>query len=218
MSVAWYLRNLHSSTPCTVPTVKRTCVAAGVCACARARMDCRARANKKTTSANDDVQAVALCRWLVRLPMGAERQQLITIGCSVEILTLNRPAALNAINSTMLHELASYFGGLVDADKGLAKPAQPAPRVVIIRGEGRGFCGGLDLADTGGFADQDVNKSMSSQVCVVDGARSLTHAPHAEKPVAALRAHCAHAQVPATSDCRSSRRDVRWRSRAGAGC
>ena len=84
----------------------------------------------------------------------------------IETLSLNRPAALNAINSTMLHELTNYFGSLIEADKGLdasSSSLPPPPRVVIIRGEGKGFCGGLDLADTGGFADKNLYVSLSSQ-------------------------------------------------------
>jgi enoyl-CoA hydratase/carnithine racemase len=53
----------------------------------------------------------------------------------VEILSLNRPE-LNLVNPTMVDELTDYFASLhrrLDA------------RVVILRGNGRGFCGGAEL-------------------------------------------------------------------------
>jgi len=54
-------------------------------------------------------------------------------------LTLNRPDALNALNSTMVTELRDFFGGL---------PADRDTRVVVLRGAGRAFCAGLDLKES----------------------------------------------------------------------
>jgi enoyl-CoA hydratase/carnithine racemase len=53
-------------------------------------------------------------------------------------LTLNRPDRLNAITGPMLEALSA---ALVDADD------DPAVRVVIVTGAGKGFCSGLDLKD-----------------------------------------------------------------------
>ncbi len=55
---------------------------------------------------------------------------------AVEIVSLNRPAALNALNEEMVHGLRAYF---------LALAERPEVRVVVLRGEGRAFCAGLDL-------------------------------------------------------------------------
>jgi len=56
----------------------------------------------------------------------------------VATLTLNRPERLNAITGPML---AALSDALVDAD------ADPAVRVVVLTGAGRGFCSGLDLKE-----------------------------------------------------------------------
>jgi enoyl-CoA hydratase/carnithine racemase len=56
----------------------------------------------------------------------------------VATLTLNRPDRLNAISPTMLDELSRQLVAL-DAD--------PAVRVIVLTGAGRGFCSGLDLQD-----------------------------------------------------------------------
>jgi enoyl-CoA hydratase len=53
-------------------------------------------------------------------------------------LTLNRPEKRNAINIAMLEALDSAFN-LIEGDRQI--------RAVILRGEGRGFCSGLDLRD-----------------------------------------------------------------------
>lgn len=62
---------------------------------------------------------------------------------AVHWLTLNRPEALNSINTQMTGELSDYFGGLYhDRDC----------RGVVMRGAGRAFCAGLDIKAT---ADRD---------------------------------------------------------------
>jgi len=54
----------------------------------------------------------------------------------VDWLTLNRPEALNAIDTPMVTELRDYFGNLQeDRDT----------RIVVMQGAGRAFCAGLDI-------------------------------------------------------------------------
>ncbi len=53
-------------------------------------------------------------------------------------LTLNRPDALNAMNSTLVRELRQFFWEL---------PADTDTRVLVLRGAGRAFCAGLDLKE-----------------------------------------------------------------------
>jgi enoyl-CoA hydratase len=56
------------------------------------------------------------------------------IGC----LTLNRPERLNALSLEMLDELHSFLSRI---------KTRPEIRVLILTGEGRGFCSGFDLKD-----------------------------------------------------------------------
>jgi enoyl-CoA hydratase len=51
-------------------------------------------------------------------------------------LVLNRPQSLNAMSPTLIREVSDFFRGLFD---------DAATRVVVMRGEGRAFCAGLDL-------------------------------------------------------------------------
>jgi enoyl-CoA hydratase/carnithine racemase len=57
---------------------------------------------------------------------------------AIATLTLNRPERLNAITGPML---AALSDALVDAD------ADPAVRVIVLTGAGKGFCSGLDLKE-----------------------------------------------------------------------
>ena len=71
----------------------------------------------------------------------------ITIEGGVADVRLNRPDKLNAVDGAM-------FSGLVEAGESLK--TDPSVRAVVLSGEGRGFCAGLDFASfqamgTGGF-------------------------------------------------------------------
>jgi len=61
-------------------------------------------------------------------------------------LSLNRPDSLNALNREMVNELRDFFWNLTD---------DTDTRVVLLRGEGKAFCAGLDLkeASQGGGDD-----------------------------------------------------------------
>jgi enoyl-CoA hydratase len=56
----------------------------------------------------------------------------------VGLITLNRPDRLNAMNLQMVEDLYALFDQLRSQDK---------VRVLVITGEGRGFCSGADLRD-----------------------------------------------------------------------
>ena len=65
----------------------------------------------------------------------------------IDILTLHRPGVLNAFNSTMAEELEDYFRGVNHRDD---------VRAVVVTGEGRAFCAGVDLSSgLEKFADPD---------------------------------------------------------------
>ncbi len=55
---------------------------------------------------------------------------------TIEVLELNRPEKLNAMNEELIEALQSYFRGLADRTE---------IRVVLMSGRGRAFCAGLDL-------------------------------------------------------------------------
>ena len=56
---------------------------------------------------------------------------------ATEILSLNRPDALNSVTPAMADELIAYFSGLHD---------RLTTRIVILRGNGRAFCAGAELS------------------------------------------------------------------------
>ena len=57
----------------------------------------------------------------------------------VDWLILNRPESLNAITTEMVTELRDYFGSLYEND---------SVRLVVMKGEGRAFCAGLDIKES----------------------------------------------------------------------
>ncbi|MDP3906524.1 enoyl-CoA hydratase/isomerase family protein [Novosphingobium sp.] len=63
---------------------------------------------------------------------------------AIEVVSLNRPDRLNAMNEPLIQALLDYFTGLNQ---------RTDVRVVILRAEGRAFCAGLDL--TGWSRDED---------------------------------------------------------------
>lgn len=55
---------------------------------------------------------------------------------AIEVVSLNRPDRLNAMNEPLIQALLDYFTALIHRHD---------VRVVILRAEGRAFCAGLDL-------------------------------------------------------------------------
>lgn len=74
----------------------------------------------------------------------------------VEHVTLNRPETLNALDDDLTVRLLSYFEGLAH---------RPEVRIIVLRGAGRGFCSGLDLASAqaNGFIDGDLPEKFAIQ-------------------------------------------------------
>lgn len=65
---------------------------------------------------------------------------IVTNHGAVRVLTLNRPAQLNAFTAALHAELLPAFE---------AAAADPSVRAVVLTGAGRGFCAGQDLNDAG---------------------------------------------------------------------
>jgi len=82
---------------------------------------------------------------------------LVEIADRVAVVSLNRPDKLNAVSPAV-------FAGLYEAGKQIE--ADDDVRAVLIRGEGRAFCSGLDLASLQAFgsAPQDGGNGDSSDV------------------------------------------------------
>jgi 2-(1,2-epoxy-1,2-dihydrophenyl)acetyl-CoA isomerase len=62
---------------------------------------------------------------------------LLTIEGGVAELVLNRPDKMNAMNLAMVHDIADSLDAVEHA----------GARALLVRGEGRAFCSGRDLAD-----------------------------------------------------------------------
>lgn len=92
----------------------------------------------------------------------------------VEIATLNRPARMNALNTTLVSALNDYFGGLAD---------RPDVRVVILRGEGRGFCAGLDIQEDRTSDESPVLRTLRTQTQIGNIYRKMRACP---QPIIAL--------------------------------
>ena len=89
---------------------------------------------------------------------------------AVDIVSLNRPDVLNAINPLMAEELAAYFGGLV---------ARLGTRVVVLRGVGRAFCAGADLGSASFAAPGDARpqRQMAIQLLYSGIIRQMRRCP-----------------------------------------
>ncbi len=100
---------------------------------------------------------------------------LIETRGEIEIATLNRPAALNALDPEMTQALNDYFGGLAE---------RPEVRVVLFRGAGRGFCAGLDIkAARDESDDTPVLRTLKTQTAIGNIYRKMRACP---QPIIAL--------------------------------
>ena len=68
-----------------------------------------------------------------------------TSGGAILFLTLNRPQAFNALSMECLTELHAVFDSLQHPTTMLEALPADFPRVVVLSGAGRAFCGGVDI-------------------------------------------------------------------------
>jgi 2-(1,2-epoxy-1,2-dihydrophenyl)acetyl-CoA isomerase len=71
---------------------------------------------------------------------------------NVATITLARPDRMNALSSTLLHELAAALDEAVEL----------GARALILTGEGRGFCAGADLSEWDGKLPDDLGALLDN--------------------------------------------------------
>ncbi len=76
----------------------------------------------------------------------------LVIRNSVAVITLNRPALMNALNTQMRAEITHAF-----------KAAEKDARVLIMTGAGTAFCSGQDLGDAGSAATLDLERTLRDE-------------------------------------------------------
>ena len=95
----------------------------------------------------------------------------VEVSGSIARLTLNRPERLNAMNATMLRELAEAARWF---------DSQPGVRVVIVRGAGRAFSAGADLKDDsrsdadGWLVRREAAQAGSRMMAAVEAMKAIT--------------------------------------------
>jgi 2-(1,2-epoxy-1,2-dihydrophenyl)acetyl-CoA isomerase len=86
---------------------------------------------------------------------------------AVALITLNRPQALNSFTRAMLRELRE---GLARAE------ANAAIRALVLTGEGRGFCAGLDLSELDFTPGEGLLERANPGPILADGFNPTTRA------------------------------------------
>ena len=114
-------------------------------------------------------------------------------------VALNRPDKANAMNEAMWAELQQCFEGL---------DAEPCVRVVVLCGEGKNFCAGIDLGMFAGLADLMSQQSelgrriewFRRHIKMLQG--NLTAIEQCRKPViAAIQGNCVGGGIDMISTC-----------------
>lgn len=88
---------------------------------------------------------------------------------AIDILTLARPEALNALSQEMVAELGDYIASLRHDTR---------TRVVILRGEGRAFCAGLDIKENRDLGDESrLQRAWRVQTGIADLLKAMRTVP-----------------------------------------
>src|SRR5437773_11155590 len=109
--------------------------------------------------------------------------QLVTYAVDgrVGVISLNRPEKLNAINADLKRALVERFD---EADR------DPATGVVVLRGEGRSFCAGYDIAHNPARAARRHNALAWHQSLTDDVALEMTPWDMTKPVIASVQGHC----------------------------
>ena len=92
-------------------------------------------------------------------------------GDGIVHLTMNRPAAFNSLSSGLMRLMQDEMDAIA---------ADPAARVVIIEGAGRGFCAGHDLKEVAALDTVQARQDLMAQCC-----KLMLTVVHCPKPVIA---------------------------------
>lgn len=97
----------------------------------------------------------------------------------VRRLTMNRPKALNALNGDLMDALMAALDDAA-ADEGV--------RALILRGAGRAFCAGYDLAEDA--SDGEMDSREWHRVLEKDNLRMLRFTEHPKPVIAQVHSYC----------------------------
>lgn len=104
---------------------------------------------------------------------GEDNILLIEKRGEVDWVTLNRPERLNALSRDMVRQLRAYFE---------SKYEDYDTRVIVLRGEGRGFCAGLDLKEERA-SNGSVEEALRGQMNIRDIYKAMRRCP---QPIVSL--------------------------------
>ncbi|CCD65834.1 Delta(3,5)-Delta(2,4)-dienoyl-CoA isomerase, mitochondrial [Caenorhabditis elegans] len=119
------------------------------------------------------------------------------VGDFVYKVSLNRPSKFNALNMVIWKEIGDCFQ-LIDED--------PECRVVILQGEGKHFCSGLDLSEVtflnGEEADDSARRGRSILRTIKFMQKQFTYIDECSKPVIlAMHGYCLGAALDIATAC-----------------
>ncbi|MDP6256341.1 MAG: enoyl-CoA hydratase/isomerase family protein, partial [Alphaproteobacteria bacterium] len=96
---------------------------------------------------------------------------------AIDWVSLDRPNRLNALNMTMVDELNDYLERLM---------TDASVRIVVVRGNGRAFCSGIDIKDINqghGAVANGISADIAAQRRIAEVVRRMRRCP---QPIIAL--------------------------------
>ncbi|MEO1316251.1 MAG: enoyl-CoA hydratase [Pseudomonadota bacterium] len=133
-----------------------------------------------------------------------EAALLFALEDGIATLTLNRPKALNALSGGLMAELQGAFDRIA---------VDQSVRVVVLRGAGRAFCAGHDLAEMEAMRAAPDGGRQAYQAMFAQCSRLMTSIPRLPQPVIAEVhgiATAAGCQLVASCDLAVAAEDTRF--------